>query len=284
MYSNKSKRVRGGVAVGLFMSALVLGAFTVPTPSEAAVTAKLWLDPATRTLALGDVFTVSVMLDTAGNAIDGVDLRYLRYNKTYLEVQDGDATVAGVQIKPGTLMPVTARNVVDPNSGTIDFSQITTGGSTYTGTGVLATVTFKVTGIDTPEVMFDFVLGKTTDTNVASKGVDVLMSATGARYVQTGVQGAPIPAPLGGASGGNDNGPVVSIPTASATPTPTPPAGSPTSCMAPTFTVTLGLGARSPQVKSLQRFLNAKGYIIASTGDGSPGNETDFSAPRRRLR
>lgn len=40
------------------------------------------------------------------------------------------------------------------------------------------------------------------------------------------------------------------------------------------FTKTLSLGSVGQEVLNLQKFLNAHGYLIASTGAGSPGNET----------
>lgn len=36
----------------------------------------------------------------------------------------------------------------------------------------------------------------------------------------------------------------------------------------------LGPGIRGQDVKNLQKFLNAHGFIVATTGPGSPGNET----------
>jgi phosphodiesterase/alkaline phosphatase D-like protein len=42
-----------------------------------------------------------------------------------------------------------------------------------------------------------------------------------------------------------------------------------------TFSENLTLGNVNPEVKALQIYLNAHGYTLASTGPGSPGNETD---------
>lgn len=38
----------------------------------------------------------------------------------------------------------------------------------------------------------------------------------------------------------------------------------------------LKLGDNDPEVKSLQKFLNESGFLVAEIGPGSPGNETDF--------
>ncbi len=42
------------------------------------------------------------------------------------------------------------------------------------------------------------------------------------------------------------------------------------------FTKPLKMGNRSADVKQLQLFLNTHGYVVTSSGDGSPGHETDY--------
>ncbi len=42
------------------------------------------------------------------------------------------------------------------------------------------------------------------------------------------------------------------------------------------FSRDLGAGGSGAEVRSLQQYLNLKGYIVAQTGPGSPGNETAF--------
>ncbi len=271
MYNTFIKRPSSTLSSVLVTSFITLvavsgyGAFSL-NRADAATTAKLWITPASRQVAIGDTFTVQVMLDTVGNAIDGVDLRYLRYGSS-LEVQDADSAQNGIQIKAGTLMPNTALNVVNTSARTIDFSQITTGGSTFSGSGVLAEITFKVITADSPGLSFDFAPGVTTDTNIASGGSDVLASATGIQYVNSGSNGA-LPPPSS-ESGGTEGGPVVTIPGQGTRP-------QPGVCTTPNLTGTFSVGARHVQVKVLQRFLNKNGFQITATGAGSPGNETDY--------
>jgi peptidoglycan hydrolase-like protein with peptidoglycan-binding domain len=43
-----------------------------------------------------------------------------------------------------------------------------------------------------------------------------------------------------------------------------------------TFTTTLKLGSTGTEVQQLQRFLNTHGFIVATSGNGSPGHETTY--------
>lgn len=48
------------------------------------------------------------------------------------------------------------------------------------------------------------------------------------------------------------------------------------------LTRTLSSGARGVDVKSLQQFLNRNGFVVAISGLGSPGEETEFFGPATR--
>jgi len=149
--------------------------------------ATLSLSPSSGSYTVGDTFEVQIVLDTQGTETDGVDIHYLNYDPSLLEVQDANTEQTGIQISPGTLYSNTPVNSVDTVNGRIDFSQTTAGGSTYNGSGVLATITFKVLSGGTANVTFDFTLGETTDTNVASSGEDVLTSVTNGSYTLNSV-------------------------------------------------------------------------------------------------
>ncbi len=155
--------------------------------------ATLSLSPSSSNYSVGQIFSVDILLDTKGTAIDGVDIVYLNYNPNYLEVVDDNASQSGIQITPGALMPMTLANTVNATNGKITFSQITAGGNTFTSSGaqVLATVHFKVLQAINTQVYFDFVVNGTADTNVASIGKDVLTTVTNGNYGP----GAQTPAP-----------------------------------------------------------------------------------------
>jgi len=62
-------------------------------------------------------------------------------------------------------------------------------------------------------------------------------------------------------------------------PSPSPVSNLPASIAAALFTRPLSLGMKGADVKTLQEFLNARGFTIAATGPGSSGKETTFFGP-----
>lgn len=119
--------------------------------------------------SVGETFTGTICLNTEGQAVDGVDVHYLNYDKTKLEV-------VGTTITAGSLFASTPANSVDATNGKINFSQGASGGTTYNGNGTLATITFKALAVGNTNLTFDFTSGSTTDSNVASGGSDLLTS------------------------------------------------------------------------------------------------------------
>ena len=172
--------------------------------AASASAATLSLSPSTKSVNVGDTFTVNVMLDTQGQAVDGVDLQAINYNPYNLQLQDADSSTSGTQIQAGSLMPSTLANSVDTTNGKIVFSQITNAGSTYTGSGVLATLTFKALVAGNVPVTINFTSGATTDSNVASKGSDILTSVTNGQYTINNVVSTVNPTPGAGGAGGNN--------------------------------------------------------------------------------
>ncbi len=145
--------------------------FVIPSLASAAT---LSVSPSSHTVKAGDTFSVSVRLDTQGDSIDGVDLRYLNYNSSLLQVLDADVAKSGVQVTPGTLMPMTLLNNVDQASGKISFSQVSAGGTKYKGSGTLATISFKALASGSTQLTFNHTPSNTTDSNVAMAGKDTL--------------------------------------------------------------------------------------------------------------
>ncbi|MBX4187888.1 MAG: hypothetical protein KW793_02005 [Candidatus Doudnabacteria bacterium] len=142
--------------------------------SDASVTTSLKLTPTSKIVGLNQNFTVDVTLDTGGENIDGLDITFLRFNPSILQVVDSDLVAAGTQIAATSLIPSTLSNSVNNPAGTIQLSQTTTGGSTFNGSGKIATITFKAIAAGTSSVTFDYISGQTTDTNVSALGTDKL--------------------------------------------------------------------------------------------------------------
>lgn len=155
----------------------VLGA--LPFGSRAAT---LSLSPSGGGFTVGAIIPVAIILNTQGAAIEGADISSLNYNPALLEVQDEDASMPGVQIVPGSLMPTVAVNSVDSAQGKIAFSQVTSGTATFMGMGPLASIRFKVLAAGSAIVAFDFTAGNTADTNVAAAGADILTSVANGLY------------------------------------------------------------------------------------------------------
>jgi hypothetical protein len=128
--------------------------------------ATLDLAPSETVVKKGEVIAVDIILDTEGANIDGVDLYSLNYDPEIF---------TAVSIIPGTLMPYTIYSDIEED-GNIKFSQITSVGTTFSGSGTFATVFFLAKTEGSSDLELDFVPGSTLDTNVAAEGGDVLSS------------------------------------------------------------------------------------------------------------
>ena len=143
--------------------------------TTSATGATLAIDPASVSTAVGQTFSVDVVLDTQNNAVDGVDVYALTFDPAVLSVVDQDTAKSGVQLVSGTSLNISFTKV-DQKAGKLLFSAVTKGGTTFNGKTVVATVKFKALKAGTSALKFDFTKGSSLDTNVASKGKDVLAS------------------------------------------------------------------------------------------------------------
>ena len=166
------------VAHGVVIFSL-LTAFMLPTAYAADVV--LSLSPSTGTFNKGCPFTIAVNLDTGGVETSGTDL-ILFYDPTRFTAQ---------AIREGTIYGDYSGNFIDPASGRIGISGLSSAGSSFSGSGVLASVDFVVVEdapAGTSQIKFDFdpgEIGKTTDSNVVEKGavVDILSRVTNGNYI-----------------------------------------------------------------------------------------------------
>ena len=193
-------------------SAAAVGVIVFSLAATASA-ATLTLSPSSKTLNVGDTLTVQILLDTQGQPVDGVDIQALNYNPYFLQLQGG-------QVQAGNLMPDTAINSANTTDGKLLFSQITNPGSTYTGSGVLATVTFKAVTAGTAKLTFDYTSGGTTQTVVASRGSNILTSVTNGTFTINNAPGSNSGSGSGG-SGSNGNLPTNSYGSQNNSPTTT---------------------------------------------------------------
>lgn len=162
-----------------------LGGVPATQVAQVTPTATITLSPSSNSVSVNGTFTVNIVLNTGGQNAYGADVNRLRFNPSILQVVDSDVGTAGVQIGAGSLMPLTIINSVDNTGGSIQFSQLASPGSTFSGSGTLATVTFRAISAGTSGATFDFTLGSGTDSNVAGLGGDLLASVGSGSY--TGV-------------------------------------------------------------------------------------------------
>jgi peptidoglycan hydrolase-like protein with peptidoglycan-binding domain len=161
-----------------------LSVFLLVALSPLAVeAASLSFSPSNGNYKVGEVFNVDIILDTEGSDTYGVGIRYLHYNPALLELQDA-SSASGTQIKPGVLYSRTLINSADTAQGKVEFVQLTSDGQVYSGSGVLATLTFRAKAQGTAKIYFDFTPSSTLDTNVADgAGHDILSSVSEGKYI-----------------------------------------------------------------------------------------------------
>jgi hypothetical protein len=145
-------------------------------------TTELSLDPQTINVKVGDTIATKIILDTGGGKIDGVDIYSLHYDPSLIQILDDDTKKSGVQIMPGEILAINAANIVDPKTGTVKISQLADHGTSYHGSGVLATIHFKALAVGTAFLRFDYSPGNTVDSNAAYKGKDRLSKVVDAIY------------------------------------------------------------------------------------------------------
>jgi fibronectin type 3 domain-containing protein len=169
-------------AVLIAVQATVAGVPASTQLAQVTPLATMSVSPLSASHSVNDTFQVSVSINTSGQSAYGVDINKLRFNPSVLQVVDSDANTSGVQISAGSLMPLTILNSVDNTAGTVQFSQLASPGSTYSGTGTLATITFRVVSAGSSSLNFDFTLGSGSDTNIAGLGGDLLLSVSNGSY------------------------------------------------------------------------------------------------------
>lgn len=194
-------------------------------PFAAGAGGSLSLSPSSGTITVGQLLTVSIIANSAGQEITGVDVRFLHYNTGDLELQG--------QIQKGSIFPSYPTASADTNAGTISISGTILGGEAQKAvSGVLATMTFKALKAATTQLTFDYDPanpGKTSDTNMVQNDGsgnigDILEQATGGTYtLQAAVVVGPTPTPTPASAPGGRIPPTPTPTSTPATPAETQP-------------------------------------------------------------
>jgi LysM repeat protein len=219
---NKQLGMPLGRRIGLAL--LLTTLFSTPIGHGLAQGPTVVIDPPSREVAVGATTTVDIRIENVSDLF-GAEV-HLTFDPALLEGVDADAGKAGVQIQPGAFLSpdFTAQNEVDQAAGKIDFaiSQMAPHGP-VSGSGVLATITFKGKAVGTSPINF----------------VNVILAAPGGIPISAGTQGGSLTVTGGVTPTPTPTGTPTQTPTPTETPTSTPDGGpTPTSTATPTPTAT----------------------------------------------
>lgn len=169
--------------VAAFFFLLLLMLLANPFPSWAQTSSPhLSLSPTVKEVNTGVNFNVTVSIDTGGQQVSGVDA-IVQYDSSLLEV---------VSVSEGTFFPTIT--TITTTLGKVEIYGVADTGSPKTGTGTLATITFKGKAPGTAAVSFVCQTSSTSDSNINSASdTDIIVCASNvnASYVITG-QSSPI--------------------------------------------------------------------------------------------
>lgn len=155
----------------LYALVLSFALYTLRSPKTAYAVASLSLSPATKTIEVGQTFSVSVVLSTGGSNTDATDV-IVNYDSTKLEL----VTATLGDLYDNRL--VTNTSV----SGKVTLRASSSPGTYFNGSGTFATLNLKGKAIGSGAVNFDFTANSTTDCNVAYAGSDILGSVSNGVY------------------------------------------------------------------------------------------------------
>lgn len=117
--------------------------------------------PADKTVIVKEQFTIDVMVDTVGYSIGGAGVKIV-FDPNKLAV---------IKIEPGAIFSDYPSLIFDNNEGKMTISAISASmDELFTGQGKIATIQFEAKNSGETKVDFEFVPGRTTDSNLAAIG------------------------------------------------------------------------------------------------------------------
>jgi hypothetical protein len=213
--------------LALPIALLMLAAFVHPIW---AASATFSLTPATKTAAVGDIFSVTITLDSGGNSVTGARAIIL-YEPAKVQVVDASGNAAP-QITYGSGIftnPTVLTNAVDASQGKIelDLAESTTATPIpFTGVGTYGSFYLKALATGTTNLAFSFTPGSSTTGSLVSiaNATNVLGSVSSAAYTISAADNSNNNNNNNNNSSGN-NSSGSSNPTPTPTPNPLPKAG-----------------------------------------------------------
>ncbi len=185
--------IRLCVVAGLFASLLMIG------PVSAQTVATVRIDPASTTISLSQIVSVSVKIDNV-TGLFGAEV-HLQFNPNVLEVIDADAGQAGVQISNGGMLQADAvgQNVADNTLGTIDYAISQINRPSVNGSGTLAIISFRGKAAGTAPITFRGIQSAPSGVNLSNLDGAAIPSTTqpGAVTVLAGTTPTPTNTPVG---------------------------------------------------------------------------------------
>lgn len=166
--------------------ALSAGGLAARSGVEAAVTASATLSSSAYSVDTGQTFTVNISLGEVSNLYAAE--AHVAFDKVRLQVVDPDTGQPANHIQAGTLLAPSlatgiAVNRADNSAGTIDYAVTLTGDTPVSGTGALATISFKAIAQGTATVLFK---------NPVSSEPAVKLADVNANDVSVGIQSTPV--------------------------------------------------------------------------------------------
>lgn len=143
---------------GLIVLTILTTTMAACVPAAAPTSSTVVRFDAPSTPAAGSTFTIKVQLDNVKELAG--DEVYISYNPTILEAQDADPAKSGIQVAMGTFLKpdFVAQNLVEANRGKISFAVVQLPpNQPVSGSGILATVTFKAKMAGSSPLTFDVV-------------------------------------------------------------------------------------------------------------------------------
>jgi len=186
------------VWIRLGLSLLVLATLPLAGSVFAQGATVVRIDPATTTLAVNQIVTVSVKIDNVTNLF-GAEV-HLAFNPNVLEVIDADQGQAGVQISNGGMLQPDAvgQNTADNTLGTIDFGIAQINRAGVNGSGTLAIISFKGKAPGTSPITFRGIQSSPTGANLSDVNGQPIFTRSMQDKNRYELDGAPILFPRNG--------------------------------------------------------------------------------------